>query len=71
MTGLRRLYLQSDIAAMLDLKNANAPAVDVIDRTDLEFLTEHSLYSFAIVDKTLNALCVTFEPGATYTSANY
>ena len=66
-----RLFLASDIDAALDLNNLNAPAVGEIDRTTLEFLIEHSLYSFAIGTDTLHAFCITFAPGAPYTSVNY
>ena len=63
-----RLFLASDLEAALELNNANAPAVGEIDRATLEFLIEHSLYSFAIGDETLHAFCITFAPGAPYTS---
>ena len=66
-----RLFLKSDIDAALELNNLNAPAVGEIDRTQLEFLIEHSLYSFAIGADTLHAFCITFAPGAPYTSVNY
>ena len=66
-----RLFLASDIDAALELNNANAPAVGEIDRTTLEFLIEHSLYAFAIGIETLHAFCITFAPGAPYTSVNY
>ena len=66
-----RLFLASDIDAALELNNLNAPAVGEIDRTTLEFLIEHSLYSFAIGTDTLHAFCITFAPGAPYTSVNY
>ena len=66
-----RLFLASDIDAALELNNANAPAVGEIDRAQLEFLIEHSLYSFAIGTDTLHAFCITFAPGAPYTSVNY
>ena len=66
-----RLFLESDINAALELNNLNAPAVGEIDRTQLEFLIEHSLYSFAIGADTLHAFCITFAPGAPYTSVNY
>ncbi len=66
-----RLFLESDIDAALELNNLNAPAVGEIDRTQLEFLIEHSLYSFAIGADTLHAFCITFAPGAPYTSVNY
>ena len=66
-----RLFLASDLEAALELNNANAPAVGEIDRATLEFLIEHSLYSFAIGDKSLHAFCITFAPGAPYTSVNY
>ena len=66
-----RLFLASDIAAALDLNNLNAPAVGEIDRTQLEFLIEHSLYSFAIGNSAMHAFCITFAPGAPYTSVNY
>lgn len=66
-----RLFLESDIDAALKLNNANAPAVGEIDHADLEFLIEHSLYSFAIGDETLHAFCITFAPGAPYMSVNY
>ena len=52
-----RLFLASDIDAALELNNANAPAVGEIDRFTLEFLVEHSLYSFAIGAETLHAFC--------------
>ncbi|MFM8721941.1 MAG: hypothetical protein ACKOEJ_04360 [Acidimicrobiaceae bacterium] len=66
-----RLFLPSDIDQALELNNANAPAVGEIDRATLEFLIEHSLYSFAIGSDTLHAFCITFAPGAPYTSVNY
>jgi len=66
-----RLFLESDIDAALELNNLNAPAVGEIDRTQLEFLIEHSLYSFAIGTDMLRAFCITFAPGAPYTSVNY
>ncbi len=66
-----RLFLASDIDAALELNNLNAPAVGEIDRTQLEFLIEHSLYSFAIGNSALHAFCITFAPGAPYTSVNY
>ena len=66
-----RLFLNSDIDAALELNNLNSPAVGEIDRTTLEFLIEHSLYSFAIGADTLHAFCITFAPGAPYTSVNY
>ena len=66
-----RLFLESDIDAALELNNLNAPAVGEIDRTQLEFLIEHSLYSFAIGADTLHAFCITFASGAPYTSVNY
>ena len=66
-----RLFLESDINAALELNNLNAPAVGEIDRTQLKFLIEHSLYSFAIGADSLHAFCITFAPGAPYTSVNY
>ena len=66
-----RLFLPSDIDSALELNNANAPAVGEIDRPTLEFLIEHSLYSFAIGSDTLHAFCITFAPEAPYTSVNY
>lgn len=66
-----RTFSISDIDEALELNNANAPAVGEIDRTTLEFLVEHSLYSFAIGTKSLLAFCITFGPGAPYTSVNY
>lgn len=66
-----RIFLASDIDAALELNNANAPAVGELVRTTLEFLVEHSLYSFAIGAETLHAFCITFAPGAPYTSVNY
>ncbi len=66
-----RLFLDSDIDAALELNNANTPSVGEVDRTTLEFLIEHSLYSFAIGIESLHAFCITFAPGAPYTSVNY
>ncbi|MEI8023025.1 MAG: GNAT family N-acetyltransferase [Actinomycetota bacterium] len=66
-----RLFLNSDIDAALELNNLNIPAVGELDRAQLEFLLEHSLYAFAIGDKQLHAFCITFAPGAPYTSVNY
>ncbi len=66
-----RLFLNSDIDAALELNNLNSPAVGVIDREQLQFLYDHSLYSFAIGADTLHAFCITFAPGAPYTSVNY
>lgn len=66
-----RHFLLSDIESALALNNSNAPAVGEIDRATLEFLVEHSLYSFAIGGDALHAFCITFAPGAPYTSVNY
>ncbi len=66
-----RQFLVSDIEAALALNNANSPAVGEIDRSTLEFLIEHSLYSFAIGTDALHGFCITFAPGAPYTSVNY
>ena len=66
-----RLFLRSDIDTALLLNNRNTPAVEEIDRTTLEFLIEHSLYSYAIGNQELLAFCITFGPGAPYTSVNY
>ena len=66
-----RLFKATDIDSALELNNANSPAVGEIDRSQLEFLIEHSLYSFAIGTEQLQAFCITFAPGAPYTSANY
>jgi predicted GNAT superfamily acetyltransferase len=66
-----RLFLNSDIDAALELNNLNTPAVGELDRVQLQFLIDHSLYSFAIGADTLHAFCITFAPGAPYTSVNY
>jgi len=66
-----RLFRATDIDSALELNNANSPAVGEIDRPQFEFLIEHSLYSFAIGAEQLLAFCITFAPGAPYTSANY
>ena len=66
-----RLFLNSDIDAALELNNLNTPAVGELDRVQLQFLVDHSLYSFAIGADTLHAFCITFAPGAPYTSVNY
>ena len=66
-----RLFLESDIDAALELNNLNTPAVGELDRVQLQFLADHSLYSFAIGADTLHAFCITFAPGAPYTSVNY
>ena len=66
-----RLFLNSDIDAALELNNLNSPAVGEIDRKQLQFLYDHSLYSFAIGVDVLHAFCITFAPGAPYTSVNY
>jgi len=66
-----RLFLESDIDAALELNNLNTPAVGELDRVQLQFLIDHSLYSFAIGADTLHAFCITFAPGAPYTSVNY
>ena len=66
-----RLFLESDIDAALELNNLNTPAVGELDRVQLQFLVDHSLYSFAIGADTLHAFCITFAPGAPYTSVNY
>ena len=66
-----RLFMPSDIDDALILNNANSPAVGEVDRPTLEYLIEHSLYSFAIGADTLHAFCITFAPGAPYTSVNY
>ena len=66
-----RLFLNSDIDAALELNNLNTPAVGELDHVQLQFLIDHSLYSFAIGADTLHAFCITFAPGAPYTSVNY
>lgn len=66
-----RLFVAADIDSALELNNANSPSVGEIDRSQLEFLIEHSLYSFAIGTAQLHAFCITFAPGAPYTSVNY
>jgi len=66
-----RLFLDSDIDAALELNNFNTPAVGELDHVQLQFLIDHSLYSFAIGADTLHAFCITFAPGAPYTSVNY
>ena len=66
-----RLFLNSDIDAALELNNLNTPAVGELARVQLQFLVDHSLYSFAIGADTLHAFCITFAPGAPYTSVNY
>ncbi len=66
-----RLFLDSDIDAALELNNLNSPAVGELDHVQLQFLIDHSLYSFAIGADTLHAFCITFAPGAPYTSVNY
>ena len=66
-----RLFLESDIDAALELNNLNTPAVGELDHVQLQFLIDHSLYSFAIGADTLHAFCITFAPGAPYTSVNY
>ena len=66
-----RFFLESDIDAALELNNLNTPAVGELDHVQLQFLIDHSLYSFAIGADTLHAFCITFAPGAPYTSVNY
>ena len=66
-----RLFLESDIDAALELNNLNTPAVGELDHVQLQFLIDHSLYYFAIGADTLHAFCITFAPGAPYTSVNY
>ena len=52
-----RLFKATDIDSALELNNANSPAVGEIDRSQLEFLIEHSLYSFAIGTEQLQDIC--------------
>jgi len=66
-----RQFVADDIDAALELNNANAPSVGELDRAALEYLVEHSLYSFAIGSTALHGFCITFAPGAPYTSVNY
>jgi len=66
-----RQFVTDDIDAALELNNANTPSVGELDRASLEYLVEHSLYSFAIGSTTLHGFCITFAPGAPYTSVNY
>lgn len=66
-----RLFNASDFDAALTLNNLNIPAVGQLDRAQLEFLLEHSLYAFAIGEQQLHAFCITFASGAPYTSVNY
>jgi hypothetical protein len=59
---------------VLTLNNVNAPAVGELTVDALEFLVDHSLYALVVTDLSGNdvqAFCLTFAPGAPYTSANY
>ena len=61
-------------AQVLEINNANTPAVGELTIKELEFDVLHSLYSIAITDQTgseVLAFCITFAPGAPYTSPNY
>lgn len=56
------------------INNANVPAVSELTLDELEFLVEHSLYTLVITDVhgiDVQAFCLTFAPGAPYTSTNY
>ena len=61
-------------AQVLELNNANIPAVSELTIEELEFDVLHSLYAVVITDDTkaeVLAFCVTFAPGAPYASPNY
>ncbi len=61
-------------AQVLEINNANTPAVSELTIEELEFDILHSLYSIIITDATeieVLAFCVTFAPGAPYASPNY
>ncbi len=62
------------LAQVLEINNANTPAVSQLTIKELEFNVLHSLYAIVITDSTeveALAFCVTFAPGAPYASPNY
>ena len=62
----------ADLDAAVALNNANIPAVNEIDRDELERLSSISLVSLAAeVDGAFAGFCVVFGPGADYASRNY
>lgn len=59
---------------VLEINNVNAPSVGLLSATELKYLVEHSLYALMVTDDGDNdvlAFCLTFAPGAPYTSTNY
>ncbi len=59
---------------VLEINNANTPAVSELTIEDLRFNVLDSLYAIVITDSTeveVLAFCVTFAPGAMYASPNY
>ena len=57
---------------VLTINNANAPAVGALTATDLEYLVRHSLHALMVIDDDdVQAFCLTFAPGAPYSSPNY
>ena len=61
-------------AQVLEINNANTPAVGELTMEELEFNVSDSLYAIIITDSTeleVLAFCVTFAPGAQYASPNY
>lgn len=69
---LIRNTVPTDLDAALALNNANVPAVNELDRAELERLISISLLTLsAEVDGVLAGFCLLLAPGADYASLNY
>jgi predicted GNAT superfamily acetyltransferase len=69
---LLRALEASDLDAALALNNANVPALNELDRTELARLVDLSLVSLAAeVDGAFVGFCVVLGPGVDYASLNY
>lgn len=67
-----RETISSDLAAALDLNNANVPEVNELDAPEIARLVGESLVSLtADVDGHFAGFCIVFAPGAPYQSLNY
>ncbi len=59
---------------VLEINNANVPAVGELTVAELKFLVEHSLHALIVTDvdgNEVQAFCLTLLPGAPYASPNY
>jgi len=69
---LIRDTLPTDLDAALALNNANVPAVNELDRAEIERLVSISHVSLtADVEGAFAGFCIVFAPGVDYSSLNY